>query len=47
LILWSIFLLITGIYAQTKSRSFSLACGFIINIIIFFSIYLYSFYLAI
>ena len=47
IILWSLFLLITGIYAQTKSKIFSLISGFIINIIIFASIYFYSIYLAI
>lgn len=47
IILWSLFLLITGIYAQSKSKSFSMISGFIINIIIFASIYFYSIYLAV
>ncbi len=45
--LWSLFLFTAGIYAQTKSKSFSLISGIVINIIIFASIYFYSIYLAI
>ena len=46
LILWSLFLLVTGIYAQTKSKSFSLVSGLTINVIIYLSLYFYSIYLA-
>jgi hypothetical protein len=46
LILWSLFLLISGIYSQTKSKYFSVISGLIINIVIFASIYFYSIYLA-
>jgi len=46
LIIWSILLLISGIYAQTKSKSFSIISGLFINIIIFVSIYFYSILLA-
>ena len=47
LVLWSIFLLITGIYAQTKSKLFSVVSALIINFVIYSSIYIYSIYLAI
>jgi len=46
IVLWSLFLLISGIYAQSKSKMFSMISGLIINIIIFASIYFYSIYLA-
>ena len=46
LILWSIFLLIAGIYAQTRSLKFSLANSVIFNIIVYSSIYIYSVFLT-
>jgi len=46
LILWSVFLTVTGTYAQTKSIKFSLANSLIFNIIVYSSIYFYSIYLT-
>jgi hypothetical protein len=46
LILWSIFLTVTGIYAQTRSIKFSLVNSVIFNIIVYSSIYFYSVYLT-
>jgi Yip1 domain len=45
LILWSVFLTVTGIFAQTKSLRFSLVNSIIFNIIVYSSIYFYSVYL--
>lgn len=45
-ILWSLFLTITGIYAQTKSLKFSITNSLIFNIIVYSSIYFYSVYLT-
>jgi len=47
LILWSIFLTVTGTFAQTKSIRFSLINSIIFNIIVYSSIYFYSVYLSI
>jgi hypothetical protein len=46
LILWSVFLAVTGTFAQTKSIKFSLANSLIFNIIVYLSIYIYSIYLT-
>ena len=46
LILWSVFLTVTGIFAQTKSLRFSLVNSVIFNIIVYSSIYFYSVYLT-
>lgn len=46
LILWSVFLTITGTFAQTKSLKFSLVNSIIFNIIVYSSIYFYSVYLT-
>jgi hypothetical protein len=46
LLLWSIFLTITGTFAQTKSKRFSIANSLIFNLIIYSSIYVYSVYLS-
>lgn len=41
-IMWSIFLTITGTFAQTKSIKFAIANSIIFNIIVYSSIYFYS-----
>ena len=46
LIIWSIFLTVTGTYAQTKSIKFSLVSSLIFNIIVYSSIYFYSVFLT-
>jgi hypothetical protein len=46
LIIWSLFLLTMGIFAQTKSNKFSIIASASINLIIYLSIYCYSVYLA-
>jgi hypothetical protein len=46
IIIWSLFLTTTGIYAQTKSLKFSLVNSLIFNIIVYSSIYIYSVYLT-
>jgi hypothetical protein len=46
LILWSLSLTASGIFAQTKSIKFSIVSSLIITVIIYLSIYFYSVYLA-
>ncbi|MDR3610800.1 MAG: YIP1 family protein [Ignavibacteriaceae bacterium] len=46
LILWSLFLTASGIFAQTKSMKFSVVSSVIVNVILYLSIYFYSGYLA-
>jgi hypothetical protein len=46
LILWSVFLTVTGTFAQTKSIKFSLVNSLVFNIIVYSSIYFYSIFLT-
>jgi hypothetical protein len=46
LIIWSAFLTITGIFAQTRSIKFSIANSVIFNLIIYSSVYFYSVFLT-
>ena len=46
LIIWSLFLMTMGIFAQTKSNKFSIIASVAINLIIYLSIICYSVYLA-
>jgi hypothetical protein len=46
LILWSLFLVVTGLYAQTRSKTFSLISSIIFYIIVYSTFYFYSFYLS-
>lgn len=46
LIIWSVFLAVSGSYAQTKSIKFAITNSIIFNIIVYSSIYLYSVFLT-